>query len=98
LFDLVERGRVMYARELPLHEGIVLCGGGSHLTGMVEMAEKSLGCQARLAVPRGIIDWPDELLNSLWTTAAGLAMYSARLQTRKDKPGGPNFWSLFTRK
>ena len=98
LFDLVELGRVTYARELQLHEGIVLCGGGSQLTGMVEMAEKTLGCPARLAVPRGIIDWPDELLNSLWTTAAGLAMYSARLQTRKDKPGGPNFWSLFTRK
>jgi cell division protein FtsA len=98
LFELVERGRVMYARELQLHEGIVLCGGGAQLTGMVEMAEKSLGCPARLAVPRGIIDWPDELLNSLWTTSAGLAMYSARLQTRKDKHGGPNFWSLFTRK
>ena len=97
-FDLVERCRTMYARDLQMHEGIVLCGGGSQLNGMVEMAEKSLGCPARLAVPRGVIDWPDQLLNSLWTTAAGLAMYSARLQTRKDKPGGPNFWSLFTRK
>lgn len=97
MFDLVERGRVMYARNLQMHEGIVLCGGGSQLNGMVEMAEKTLGCPARLAFPRGIIDWPDGLLSSLWTTAAGLAMYSARLQTRKDKSGGPNFWNLFTR-
>ncbi len=98
VFDLVERGRVTYARDLQLHEGVVLCGGGSLLSGMVDMAEKSLGCPARLGVPRGIIDWPDELMSSMWTTAAGLAMYSARLQTRKDKPGGPTFWNLFTRK
>ena len=96
LFQLVERFRLQYARDLPLREGVVLSGGAAQLDGMVEVAEKVLGCPARLGFPRGIADWPDEL-SVVWTTAAGLAMYSARLQNRKDKPGaGPNFWSLFS--
>lgn len=96
LFQLVERFRVQYARELPLREGVVLCGGASQLEGMVEVAEKVLGCPARLAFPRGIADWPEEL-TTVWTTAAGLAMYSARLHGRRERSGaGPSFWSLFT--
>jgi cell division protein FtsA len=99
LFDIVERCRVRYARETPLREGVVLCGGGSQLEGMVEVTEKVLGCPARLGFPRGIIDWPEDLSSPVWTTSAGLAMYSARLQTRKDKKGGgPSIWSLFTGK
>lgn len=95
LFHLVEHGRAHRARDMQMREGIVLCGGGSHLSGMVEKAEKSLGCPARLGVARGIIDWPESLANSLWTTAAGLAMYSARLQSRDDRDNGPNLWNLF---
>lgn len=96
LFQLVERFRLQYARELPLREGVVLAGGAALLDGMVEVAEKVLGCPARLGFPRGIADWPDEL-GVVWTTAAGLAMYSGRLQIRKDKAGaGPNLWSLFS--
>ena len=94
LFELVDKCRVRYSRDLALREGVVLCGGGSQLEGMVEMAEKVLGCPARLGFPRGILDWPDDLLTPVWTTCAGLAMYSARLQNRKDKPGGPSIWSL----
>jgi len=98
LFGLVEKGRERYARDLMLREGVVLCGGGSQLEGMVECAEKVLGCPARLGFARGIIDWPESLISPVWTTAAGLAMYSARLKMRKDEDSGPSFWSLFTGK
>jgi hypothetical protein len=38
-------------------------------------------------------------MNPVWTVAAGLSMYSARLQVRRDKSGGgPSIWSLFTAK
>jgi cell division protein FtsA len=96
LYDIVEKARVRYAREVPLREGVVLCGGGSQLEGMVELAEKVLSCPARLGFPRGIIDWPEELMTPVWTTAAGLAMYSARLKSRGDESRGPSIWSLFT--
>lgn len=98
LYELVERCRVRFAREMALREGVVLCGGGSLLEGMVEMAEKVLGCPARLGFARGIQGWPDALQTPVWTTAAGLAMYSARLQVRKAKQTGPSILSLFTGK
>lgn len=98
LYGLVEKGRERFSRDLLLREGVVLCGGGSQLEGMVECAEKVLGCPARLGFARGIIDWPDELMTPVWTTAAGLAMYSARLRTRKQEDSGPSFWRLFTGK
>ncbi len=98
LFDMVERCRVRFARDVALREGVVLCGGGSQMEGMVEMAEKVLGCPARLGFARGIAGWPEELMTPVWTTAAGLAMYSGRLQSRKEKSGGPSIFSLFTGK
>ena len=96
LFDYVEDFRARYARDLKLKEGVVLCGGGAKLEGMIEIAEKVLRRQARLGLPRGIGQWPDALATPEWTTAAGLAMYSARLSRRKDKNRrGPHFWDLF---
>ncbi|MBI5087097.1 MAG: cell division protein FtsA [Acidobacteria bacterium] len=98
IFDLVDKCRVRYARDIALREGIVLCGGGAQLEGMVELAEKVLGCPARLGFPRGVIDFPEELMSPVWTICAGLAMYSARLQARRERGGGPSIWSLFTGK
>jgi cell division protein FtsA len=96
LFGLVEKGRRHLARDLPLREGIVLCGGGAGLEGLVEVAERVLSCPARLGFPRGIANWPEEISTPSWTVAAGLAMYSARLESRKGKGRtGPSFWSLF---
>lgn len=97
LFELVERFRIHNAREVALREGVVLVGGACQLEGMVEVAEKVLGCPARLGFARGIAELPDELMSPVWTTAAGLAMYAARMQTRKEsKSAGPGLWSLFT--
>jgi cell division protein FtsA len=69
----------------------VLAGGGARLQGMCDVAEKILRCQARIGLATGIMDWPQELEDPAWTTAAGLAMYSARLKFRADldrKKGG----------
>lgn len=97
IFELVERFRIQCARDVALREGVVLVGGACQLEGMVEIAEKVLGCPARLGFARGIAEWPEELMSPVWTTAAGLAMYAARLQSRKEgKASSPGLWSLFT--
>jgi cell division protein FtsA len=69
--------------ERNLYEGIVLTGGGALLNGMCDMAERVLNCQAGNGLAKGIGDWPAELESPLWTTAAGLAMYSARLKLHR---------------
>ena len=40
--------------EQALLEGIVLAGGGALLTGMCDVAEASMNCQARNGLPVGI--------------------------------------------
>lgn len=70
--------------EQNLLEGVVLSGGGSMMNGICDVAEAILNCSARNGLAVGIKDWPDELDNPVWTTAAGLAMYSARLKVRMD--------------
>jgi cell division protein FtsA len=66
-----------------LFEGVVLTGGGSLLPGMCDMAERVLNCQAGNGLAKGIGNWPEELESPLWTTAAGLAMYSAKLKLHR---------------
>lgn len=85
-----------------LFEGIVLTGGGALLNGMCDMAERVLNCQARNGLPVGIKDWPDAVNTPEWTTAAGLCMYSARLNThgkvkREWKPRAPGLVGMILR-
>jgi cell division protein FtsA len=68
-----------------LLEGVVLTGAGAMLPGMWDMAERKLDCPACHGMSKGVADWPEDLNSSTWVTAAGLAMYSAKLRLR-SKP------------
>jgi cell division protein FtsA len=91
LFDYVRAEVARIGMERNLREGVVLTGGGAMLPGMCDMAERVLNCPARNGLGLGIMNWPHEIDNPAWTTAAGLAMYSARLKmhrdTRRKAPG-----------
>jgi cell division protein FtsA len=82
LFRFVRRELARVGMDQALMGGIVLCGGGAHLSGICDMAEKVLNCQARNGLAIGIRDWPAEIDDPVWTTAAGLMMYSAKLKVR----------------
>lgn len=70
--------------EQSLLEGAVLTGGGALLTGMCDVAERMLGCQARNGLAVGIEGWPEQLDTPVWAVAAGLAMYSGRLKLKRE--------------
>jgi cell division protein FtsA len=85
--EIVERVYAEILRvgmEQSLLEGAVLTGGGALLAGMCDVAERVMNCQARNGLATGIEDWPQELDTPVWTTAAGLAMYSGRLKLKRD--------------
>lgn len=84
LFEHVERELARVGMERSLVGGVVLAGGGARLPGMCDTAESVLHCQAGNGLPMGIEDWPQELDNPSWTTAAGLAMYSAKLKVQGE--------------
>ena len=75
-----------------LFEGIVLTGGGSLLNGMCDVAERVLQCQTRFGLPLGIDGWPEALDDPEWTTAAGLAMYSAKLKVQAVRQRESSGW------
>jgi len=68
--------------ERHLYEGIILTGGGALLNGMCDMAERVLDCQSAngIVTEDDIGGWPEELKSPLWTTAAGLTLFSAKLK------------------
>ena len=84
LFRLIRRELARVGMDQALMGGIVLCGGGARLNGMCDMAERVLNCQARNGLALGIRDWPEEIDDPVWTTAAGLMMYSAKLKSREQ--------------
>ncbi len=98
LFLYVEAELRYCGMEQSLVEGVVLTGGGSMLTGICDMAERVLNCQARKGLVVGVKDYPDQCDNPVWTPVAGLAMYAARLRVRnRRKRRAPGFLGLVLR-
>jgi len=65
--------------------GVFLAGGAARLPDFCDVAERVLECQTRYGLAIGIEDWPDALNDPEWTTAAGLAMYSAKLKAQAQQ-------------
>lgn len=84
LFKYVARELARVGMERALIGGVVLTGGGTNLPGICDVAEDVLNCQARRGLPLGVLDWPEEIDNAEWSTAAGLAMYSAKLKMQSE--------------
>ena len=80
LFRFVRGEFARVGMESALIGGVYLTGAGAKLPGLCDAAEEILQCQTRFGLTEGIQDWPLELNDPAWCTAAGLAMYSAKLK------------------
>lgn len=58
--------------------GIVFTGGGAHLRGLPELAERIFNLPVRVAAPRGLGEMTDEVSRPEYATAVGLVLYGAR--------------------
>jgi len=84
LFGLVREELARVGMQRAIASGVVVTGGGALLPGICDVAERVLECPARIGLAQGFLDWPDELNDPAWTTAAGLSMYGARLRSQVD--------------
>jgi len=76
-------------REFPTG-GIVLTGGGAEMTGLTDLAQKTLGGQVRIAFPEGIAGLPVQLRKPAFSAAVGLLLWGIKHQgeTRSSMNGG----------
>ncbi len=84
LFEMVRAELARVGMTRAIASGVVVSGGGALLPGICDVAERVLECPARIGLAQGLLDWPEELNEPAWTTAAGLAMYAARLRSQVD--------------
>ena len=84
--DELRRGGV----ESQVPAGIVFTGGGSHLRGLPELAEKVFNLPVRIAAPRGLAGMTDEVSQPEYSTAVGLVLYGAR--TKRAAGARPSGW------
>ena len=82
LFRFVRAELARIGMEHALLGGVFLTGGAAKLPDLCDVAEHELQCQARYGLAFGIQDWPESLNDPQWCTAAGLAMYSAKLKAQ----------------
>ncbi|MGA7089465.1 MAG: cell division protein FtsA [Candidatus Acidiferrales bacterium] len=71
--------------------GLILTGGGAHLRGLTELAEKVFNLPVRVAIPRGLGGMNDEVSQPEYSTAVGLVLYGAR--TRRLAGARPTGWT-----
>jgi len=64
--------------ESQIPAGIVLTGGGSHLRGLPELAERFFNLPVRVAVPRGLAEMSEQVSQPEYSTVIGLVLYTAR--------------------
>jgi cell division protein FtsA len=82
LFQFVRAELARVGMERALIGGVFLTGAAARLPDLCDVAERVLQCQTRFGLPLGIDGWPEALDDPEWTTAAGLAMYSAKLKVQ----------------
>ncbi len=83
-----ELRRAGLASQIPA--GIVLTGGGAHLRGLVELAERVFNLPVRVAAPRGLEGMSEEVSRPEYSTAVGLVLYGMR--ARRIAGARPTGW------
>ena len=84
-FELVNRELRRVRLDGHLIAGLVLTGSLAGLAGGCDVAERVLGCSARIGLPPRIEDLPDELDHPGWATAVGLVLYAQRLRLHRKR-------------
>lgn len=92
LFEFVRGELARVGMERSLLGGVFLTGAAARLPDLWILAERVLGANAGKGLTKGILDWPESMDDPEWCTAAGLAMYSAKLKTQAEHAREAGGW------
>lgn len=93
IFSLVAKELSKADMEKYLTGGIILTGGGSNLSGVVQVAEKIFDLPVRLGMPRGLSGLTDLVNSPEYAVSAGLVHYGVATRKAGKVSSGKNFLS-----
>lgn len=75
--------------------GIVLTGGSSKVTGLIELAEEIFHMPVRMGIPQNVMGLPEVVRNPIYSTGIGLLIYGKEHQSygRNIENEGTSWWS-----
>lgn len=76
IFDLVQKELKKIGRASLLPAGVVLCGGGAQMPGIVELAKRELKLPARIGYPQGVGGLVDKVDSPSYACAVGLILWT----------------------
>jgi cell division protein FtsA len=82
IFQLIRREIAKSGYDGSLASGVVMTGGSTLLSGMVEMGEDVMGMPARLGVPMHVGGLVDVISSPIYATGVGLVLYGMKRQEK----------------
>jgi cell division protein FtsA len=75
--------------------GIVLTGGSSKVTGLIELAEEIFHMPVRMGIPQNVMGLPEVVKNPIYSTGIGLLIYGKEHQSygRHIENEGTSWWT-----
>jgi cell division protein FtsA len=75
--------------------GIVLTGGSSKVTGLIELAEEIFHMPVRMGIPQNVMGLPEVVRNPIYSTGIGLLIYGKEHQSygRNIEVEGTSWWA-----
>lgn len=75
--------------------GIVLTGGSSKVTGLIELAEEIFHMPVRMGIPQNVMGLPEVVRNPIYSTGIGLLIYGKEHQSygRHIENEGTSWWA-----
>ncbi len=83
IFQLIRREILKSGLEDTLFSGIVMTGGSTLLSGVIELAEETFNSPVRLGVPAQVGGLIDVVSSPAYSTGVGLVLYGLHRQDRK---------------
>ena len=87
ILEKIDAELVKAGRSHLLPAGIIFTGGGSKLTGLVELSKEVLGLPASLGHSAGIVGVTEHISDLSFTTAIGLVKWGTQVRVGSFRPG-----------
>lgn len=86
IFDLVQKELKKIDRVGLLPAGVVLCGGGAQMPGMVDLVKRELKLPAKIGYPQGVGGLIDKIDSPSYAGAVGLILWTESFPDLSQRP------------